>query len=411
MLIASHPTGNANSRAVVNGFYDARLLSEFHTAIAVFPGSILYRLGGIRPFSEVRRRSLDKKYSICTSTHPWRELGRLMAAKAGFTRMIQHETGCFCVDAVYRSLDQKIATSLLKAKRKGVNGIYSYEDGAFHSFNKAKELNLNCFYDLPIGYWKSARKFLEKERANRPEWADTLTGLNDSEEKLRRKDKELEMADRIFVASTFTAQTLGDFTGKLAPIHVIPYGFPPVSKPKIYSNISNRPLKLLFVGGLSQRKGIAQLFEAVEALGKQVELTIIGNKTGAPCAALDAALNKHRWIRSLPHQKILKEMRGHDVFVFPSLFEGFGLVITEAMSQGTPVITTERTAGPDIIDHGENGWIVEAGSTHALQSTLENLIHRPRLIEMAGSAAREAAKKRPWEVYGKELSQAILNHY
>ena len=50
-------------------------------------------------------------------------------------------------------------------------------------------------------------------------------------------------------------------------------------------------------------------------------------------------------------------MKEHDVLIFPSLFEGFGLVITEAMAQGTPVITTDRTAGPDVISDNENGCL------------------------------------------------------
>ena len=101
-------------------------------------------------------------------------------------------------------------------------------------------------------------------------------------------------------------------------------------------------------------------------------------------------------------------MQEHDVLLFPSLFEGFGLVITEAMSQGTPVITTDRTAGPDLIDHGENGWIVEAGSTLALKTCIEQLIEKPETIVKVGKAAIETARKRPWEVYGKELAEAIL---
>lgn len=47
----------------------------------------------------------------------------------------------------------------------------------------------------------------------------------------------------------------------------------------------------------------------------------------------------------MPHDQILNLMRTQDVFVFPSLFEGYGLVVAEAMSQGTPVITTSRTCG------------------------------------------------------------------
>ena len=103
-------------------------------------------------------------------------------------------------------------------------------------------------------------------------------------------------------------------------------------------------------------------------------------------------------------------MREHDVLVFPSLFEGFGLVITEAMSQGTPVITTDRTAGPDLITHGENGWLIKAGSTEDLQQAIEALIGKPDVIAANGRAAMETAKKRPWEKYGQELSDAIVKN-
>jgi glycosyltransferase involved in cell wall biosynthesis len=101
-------------------------------------------------------------------------------------------------------------------------------------------------------------------------------------------------------------------------------------------------------------------------------------------------------------------MRSHDVFVFPSLFEGFGLVITEAMSQGTPVITTDRTAGPDLITHGENGWLIKAGSTESLVNQLEQLVKNPEAIRAAGVHARKTAAARPWSVYGHELAVAIM---
>lgn len=104
-------------------------------------------------------------------------------------------------------------------------------------------------------------------------------------------------------------------------------------------------------------------------------------------------------------------MREQDVLVFPSLFEGFGLVITEAMSQGTPVITTNRTAGPDLITHGENGWLIDAGSTDTLQAAIEELIFKPSVIAEVGHAAMETASKRTWDVYGLELVEAIKNGF
>jgi glycosyltransferase involved in cell wall biosynthesis len=168
-------------------------------------------------------------------------------------------------------------------------------------------------------------------------------------------------------------------------------------------------LRLLFVGGLSQRKGIADVFAVAEALKPHVELTVVGSKSMEGCAVLNEALSRHRWLPSLPHVKILELMREHDVLLFPSLFEGFGLVITEAMSQGTPVITTERTAGPDVIQSGENGWLVPAGSTEALKASVEEILRGPDCLSAASEAARETARLRPWKIYGDKLAEALCS--
>lgn len=409
-ILLSHPTGNANVRALGYSLAEANLLSDFCTTLASFSGDLLDRMSAINVLSEIRRRRFDDLLAPYTRLWPWQETARLIAGKAGFSQLTKHEVGLFSVDAVYQGLDKRVADRLGSTVKCGVSAVYGYEDGIYHSFRKAKEVGVQCIYDLPIGYWRSARRLLESERERWPDWSSTLTGFQDSDQKLSRKDEELRMADQIFVASQFTANTLLDYTGKLAPIHVIPYGFPPVGTSKTYRSVANhQPLRLLFVGGLSQRKGIADLFAAVETFGDRVSLTVVGQKAAENCTALNTALTKHHWIPSLPHDAILRLMREHDVLVFPSLFEGFGLVITEAMSQGTPVITTDRTAGPDLIEHGRNGWLVEAGSTSALQEAIEALVYRPDTITQAGKAATETARLRPWSIYGQELVTAIVD--
>jgi len=409
-ILLTHPTSNEVNRATALGFHHYQILSEFHTSIAVFPKDILYHISNFAPFTELKRRIFDSTLKPYAQMWPWYELGRIGANKAGLHHLIHHEKGIFSIDGVYKNFDLKVAKHLKKSSKQGITAVYAYEDGAYASFVESKRLGLQCFYDLPIGYWRTARKLLQKERDQWPEWSSTLTGFLDSDAKLARKDEELRLADRIFVASQFTAKTLFDYPGKLGAIDIIPYGFPPVAKNLTFTNSNrDRPLKLLFVGGLSQRKGIANLFSAVEPLAPYVKLTVVGRKASNDCPALDAALKKHNWIPSLSHADILKIMQVHDVLVFPSLFEGFGLVISEAMSQGLPVITTDRTAGPDLIDHDENGWIIEAGSTSAIQMAIEQLITRPDLIRKAGKAAIETARNRTWEVFGRELAMAITN--
>ena len=408
-LMLSHPTGNANVRAAAMGFANALMLTKFHTSIATFPGNIFDRLSKFNFLAEIKKRNFNPLLQPFTTMHPLYETGRMIAGKAGLQKLVQQETGTFSVDAVYNQLDKSVAKTLNRAKSKGLIGVYAYEDGAIESFKIAKQLGLKCYYDLPIGYWKASRLLLAKEHSKWPDWAATLTGMIDSDSKLARKDEELLLADRIFVASSFTSKTLQSFSGKLAPIEIIPYGFPPVTENRTYAALVQRPLKILFVGGLSQRKGIAELFTAVNTFGKKVALTIVGKRVTNNCPALDMQLSKHKWIPGLPHEDILLLMKQHDVLIFPSLFEGFGLVISEAMSQGTPVITTERTAGPDLIINGENGWLIEAGSTIALIAAIDELLNKPDSIINCGKAAMETACARPWEMYGNELAQAILN--
>lgn len=399
-----HPTGNANVRAALDGLNNCHILFAFQTTIALFFNKFSFFIPKYI-HRKLKKRYYSNKYKSITFTWPWFEIGRLLSNKLRLKKLILHESGIFCIDNVYQTLD--LYSSKKINSQNNINAIYAYEDGAINSFQLAKLKKILCLYELPIGYWKSMRRLLVEEKEKRPEWASTLTGFRDSDKKLFRKDEELRLADHIFVASSFTKKTLEEYEGSLAPISVIPYGFPPVCDDRKYDKIDNRKLKLLFVGGLSQRKGIANVFEAVSFLKDKVELTVVGRKSVEDCQALNEALNIHRWIPSLSHDEVLKLMREHDLLVFPSLFEGFGLVITEAMSQGTPVITTDRTVGPDLIQNGTNGWLVNAGDTDALRTKIEDILKQPSQIEIVGKAAMETARHRPWSIYGQELATTI----
>lgn len=407
MILFSHPTLNANSKALINGLLKNKLLFKLFTTVAIFPSQFLYKLGSNPKLKDLKRRSLDTKWQPYTRSKSFFEFGRLLASKLHLVNLVKHEKGFFCIDAVYQKQDKWVANNLPKAKKDGITGVYAYEDGALATFAKAKQLGVGCIYDLPIGYWKSARLLMQKEFEINPDWSSTLTGFSDSQAKLDKKDHELALADVVFVASSFTKKTLEEYSGKLPEIKVVPYGFPEVIKKKEYQPLANRKLKVLFIGGLSQRKGLSYLFEAVDGLENKVELTVVGHKAVANCSALNLALEQHHWIPSLSHDQVLACMREHDVFVFPSLFEGFGMVITEAMSQGVPVITTDRTAGPDVIQDEVDGWIVPAGSAIAIKEVLYKILEQPELLEQFGIAAQTKAKSRPWSVYGQEMADAL----
>src|SRR5690606_38117241 len=139
-----------------------------------------------------------------------------------------------------------------------------------------------------------------------------------------------------------------------------------------------------------------------------VELTLIGslydNKT------LHEELKSHNYLGTMSHPLVLEQMHMHDVLLFPSLFDGFGMVMSEAMSQGTPVIASDRCAGPDIIRHGENGWLMQAGNTESLEQVVLSIIQNREQIKDVSYGATYTAMKRPWESYAAELTNTIRMH-
>ena len=390
-VVLSHPTGNANVREAALALAEAGLLEEFHTSLAFF--------ASFWPRS-LKRRAYPLELRRYTRGHPFRESFRLGATRLGLGSLVRYETGWASVDAVYRSLDRQVARAAQSRP------VYCYEDGALETFRSAERTGAAKIYDLPIGYWGAARRLLLEEAERRPEWAATMPGLRDSEEKLARKDEELRLASGIVVASTFTKTTLAECPFPIAPVSVIPYGCdqPAQEGP---SRDHRGPLRLLYVGSLSQRKGISDLFEAVQLLGNTVDLTLVGRKIGGACSALDQALSAHRWIPSLPRKKILDEMRRHDVLVFPSLFEGFGLVVTEALSQGLPVITTCHTCGPDVLTDGREGFLIPIRDPNAIVQRLETLARDRALLFDMSSAALEKARELSWAVYRKRLADMV----
>jgi starch synthase len=401
MILISHPTGNENVRQAALAFSEAGLLEEFWTTLCWNKQGAINRLLPRSIQRTLARRSLPDAVSARTRTIPFRELGRLLSSAAGVPLFAQHETGFFSIDQVSRSLDRKVAAHLRRGRKK-CSLVYAYEDAALRTFEAAAEREILRCYDLPIGYWRAGQQIFQEERERVPEWAATLTGVRDSSEKLARKEAELKLAERVVVASSFTRETLRS-ADCAAPVSIIPYGAPEVFGGEIPKSAGK--LKVLFVGALGQRKGLSYLLDALEQIGARADLTLLGRKTATGCQPLETATRRHRWIPTMNHNDVLAEMRGHDVLVFPSLFEGFGLVILEAMSQGTPVITTSHTAGPDFIEDGVDGFIVPIRSAEAIAAKLDLFASDPLRLHAMKLAARRKAQLRTWETYRQQLAQ------
>ena len=398
--LVSHLTGNANLRAVLRALQGVNILAEFWTTISL-PKALAH--SPMLP-KLIRRRLSQRCFAEVdwsrTRLAPGRELVRLLA-------LMRHEVGWASVDGVYRALDRAVARHL-RSGQSAASLVYAYEDGALETFRSADEIGLTRVYDLPIPYWRTLRRLLEEEAERLPEWACTMEGLQDSAQKYARKDAEIALADHIVVASSFTRQSLLDQFGDIEA-HVTPYGCPPASIHPIVERQKDKPLELFFAGHLNQRKGLADLIAALALLDIDWRLTLAGPKPLRAPTVLDDFLADSRctWLGVVPHATLLERMAQAHVFVFPSIVEGFGMVITEALSAGLPVITTPHTAGADILTEGVDGFVAPIRSPAALAERITWLAEDEGRRHAMAHAARAAASRMSWARYERQMADLV----
>lgn len=406
-----HPTSNPNSRNAAIAFAEANLLFEILTTTAYNPkgglAQVIQRLpSSIRlPLSrELERRTWVAPDNTVMQSHPWREVLRIFLVKSGFSSKLclgQHGP----IDWVYTSLDRHVAQHHLDQ----IDAIYAYEDGAAATFQAAKQRGIRCFYELPIAFHRTSRQIQQEEASRFPEFAASLQAIREPPWKLERKDQEIALADHIFVPSSMTRQSLLDAGIASDRISVIPYGAPVDyfrPQPRL-----DKKFRALFVGRVGPRKGVHYLLQAWESLKfSDAELKLVGINE-FPLGWLESYQDHICYLPSVPHASLGQHYCNASVLVFPSLVEGFGLVMLEAMACGIPVITTPNAAGPDIITDGVEGFIIPIRDVEAIQAKLEWCYQHPEKLSEMGQAARKKAESSTWLTYRQKLAanvQALL---
>ncbi len=410
----AHPTGNPYAGHAVLALQEAHLLHEVVTSFAYNPHGKLARYlsrlpARIRnPISrELGRRDWIAGAGIPVRTHPWQEVMRVALVKTGLShRLGLGQQGP--IDWVYASLDRHVAQQHLKQ----ANAIYAYEDGAATTFATAKQRGLLCFYDLPILFYRTSRAIQAEEAERFPQFASVLQATREPAWKLERKEQEVQLADHIFVSSALVRSSLLEAGVTPEKISVIPYGAP---VDYFYPQASQeKPFRALFVGRVGPRKGVHYLRQAWQELRlPKAELWLVGVNE-FPEGWLEQYRELLRHVPSVPHAALNQYYNSASVLVLPSLVEGFGMVLLEAMACGIPVITTPNTAGPEILVDGQEGFIVPIRDVEALKEKLEWCYQHPSELAEMGRAARRRAEQLSWNLYRQRLAnrvQEIWHHH
>jgi glycosyltransferase involved in cell wall biosynthesis len=205
-----------------------------------------------------------------------------------------------------------------------------------------------------------------------------------------RQLEEYDLADAILVPSEYTAQTFPEsLRSKLVKAPLLGR----CSAPKAVRTGRHQPFTVGVVGGSPIRKGYLYLLQAWRnlALPNSKLLLRCGDLTGFPALLqLLREMNNVSFVGYVPD--ISDFYQQCDVFVLPSVDDGFGMALIEAMLNGRACVTTSNTGASELLTNGRDGIVIDAANVDQLAATILRLYENEELRQEMGAAAALRAR-------------------
>ncbi|GAB4556493.1 MAG: hypothetical protein Tsb007_14880 [Rhizobacter sp.] len=350
-----------------------------------------------------RRRITDP--ALASLTREAGVLPDLCAAAIGRVHLLPPATRHRWTNQLYMAVREAVAqTACHHAKQ--VDCVVAYEGFALPAFQAAQEQRA-AVLNYPVAHHRERRRIRLEENERVPEFAITWPDFDDwpagHEERL---DEEIRLADAVLVGSTFAADSFVAQGIPRAKMWMVPYGvdlkvFTPGPTPS-----RTREFKVIYAGQLTQRKGISYLLRGYRKFARRdSRLTLVGNVVGG-AQPLQPYRDHFQHMTHQTRPALAAMYRDSDVFVLPTLVEGMGLVVLEAMACGLPVIVTANGPG-DLVRDGIDGFVIPERDEDAVCDRLERLYRQPELrVEMGRQAARRALEF-GWSAYTSKVCHAL----
>ncbi len=411
-LVLAHPGVGPFVQQTARALLEAGSLDSYWTTFVDQPKArwrrALVRLATITGANlerELQRRAVDEVPAEFLRPAPFWEIVRTLLTKI--------KTDPRLVDIVWEhgilSFDRRVARGSLR----NADGIYGYEYSALASFQEARKRGLARIYEVPAAEHDFAENLTQLEIEKFPELDDGKRTyfLSHQARRTERRHQEWALADIVIANSTFTRDSYAAAGLDVGKVRVIPLGAPPARDFDVdHGSTALDLLRVLSVGTFSILKGAHYLLEAWRNLapGQRAKLEIYG-AVALPAKLMHDLPSSISVSPTVPRVELFEHYRAADILVFPTLCDGFGMVVTEAFAHGLPVITTTRAGAADLVRHGENGLIIPAGDARALAEALEwCLTHRTELKDMR-RAALETAKAWQWCDYRQALARNVMD--
>jgi len=190
-----------------------------------------------------------------------------------------------------------------------------------------------------------------------------------------------------------------------------------ISENEIIERVRSNELRILFLGNISERKGLHTLLEALRLQILDFRLDVVGSLTSEPKYAQTmqekvkvlGVTSKVLFHGTLDNEPLIEKLKQAHVLVVPSSYEGFGIVYLEGMCFGLPAIGTTAGAAGEIISDGVDGFLIKPGDVHLLASRLKSLNEKRDVLIQMSLAARSRYLRQPkWEETAGQIREFLL---
>jgi colanic acid/amylovoran biosynthesis glycosyltransferase len=219
-----------------------------------------------------------------------------------------------------------------------------------------------------------------------------------------REQREYAITDRVVVLSTFAYNSFREQGTPAAKLRLLPLGAetsafrPPadIIEARRTRILSGAPLRILYVGNISFQKGLADIRQVIEQSSGTFQFRLVGQVTAEARAIVAGLKNRAEFVAKRPQRDLPKEYAWADVFVFPTIQDGYATVLAQASAAALPILTTANCCGPDLIREGRTGWVLPIRNAQAFLDQLKWCdSHREELAEMV-TAAWSEFQTRDW---------------
>jgi starch synthase len=361
----------------------------------------LSRIYSTFPWRRLRREGLPHDL---VETFPWLHMADLAAARAGSatgldTGWLSDPVGYLNALAFDRWTDRRLAA--MERSGRQVDALIGISGSSLRTGARVQRAGGIFICDRGSTHQRYQERVVAAEYAR---WGVDRKPSDDRD--TVREEAIYAQADAITVPSTVAARSFVEMGIPAGKVHVIPYGVRlEAFRPALTAVESPAPdeFAVLFAGGIGLRKGIPYLLQAFDRLGHPRKRLRLAGAVQDDIRALLPSLPQQQveFVGPVHRQRLIELMQTSDVLVLPSLEDGFGLVVAEAMACGCPAICSASAGAADLIVDGKNGFVVPSRDPAALAERLQQMADDPEICSSLRKAAVDTVQRLGgWSDYG-----------